>query len=96
MSAPHARRVDLGDVRLHVELRGAGPELLLLHGFTGDGTTWQEVAEDLARDHRVLTLDLLGHGRSDAPAGVKLAPAIPETMRPRNSHPRLGDTAMRR
>ena len=68
MSAPHARRVDLGDVRLHVELRGAGPELLLLHGFTGDGTTWQEVAEDLARDHRVLTLDLLGHGRSDAPA----------------------------
>ena len=60
--------MDLGDVRLHLELRGAGPEVLLLHGFTGDVTTWREVAEDLARDHRVLAVDLLGHGRSDAPA----------------------------
>ncbi len=67
MSAPHALRVELGDVRLHVELRGAGPPLLLLHGFTGDGGAWGEIAADLARDHRVLAPDLLGHGRSDAP-----------------------------
>jgi pimeloyl-ACP methyl ester carboxylesterase len=51
----------------HVE-RGAGPALLLVHGFAGIAETWDAVADDLARDHAVYALDLLGFGGSDKPA----------------------------
>lgn len=61
-------RVVLGDVAVHVEVHGAGPPLLLLHGFTGSAATWAETIPALARDHRMIVVDLLGHGESDAPA----------------------------
>ncbi|MGH7541218.1 MAG: 2-succinyl-6-hydroxy-2,4-cyclohexadiene-1-carboxylate synthase [Gemmatimonadota bacterium] len=52
--------------RLHVSLRGAGEPLLLLHGFTGSGAAWGErTLRGLAATHRVLAVDLPGHGRSD-------------------------------
>ena len=48
--------------------RGQGQPLLMLHGFTGDGTTWRSIGEQLAQDYQCIALDLLGHGDSDAPA----------------------------
>jgi 2-succinyl-6-hydroxy-2,4-cyclohexadiene-1-carboxylate synthase len=36
--------------------------VLLLHGFTGDRTVWDEVARELAATHRVVVTDLPGHG----------------------------------
>ena len=47
--------------------RGQGQPLLLLHGFTGDGTTWRGIGDSLSQDYELLALDLLGHGDSDAP-----------------------------
>ena len=44
-----------------------GTPLVLLHGFTGSTATWQPHRESLARQRRVVAVDLLGHGRSDAP-----------------------------
>lgn len=52
---------------LHLEERGAGPRLVLIHGFTQSGRSWGPVAEALARHHRLVCLDAPGHGRS---AGV--------------------------
>src|SRR6201998_4502697 len=53
--------------RIAFRRRGHGPTVLMLHGFP----TWSyhsaEVAEDLARDHTVITLDFLGYGSSDKP-----------------------------
>jgi 2-succinyl-6-hydroxy-2,4-cyclohexadiene-1-carboxylate synthase len=43
---------------------------LLLHGFTGDGTTWSPVRAGLRRWGRTVTVDLVGHGRSPAPDDV--------------------------
>jgi pimeloyl-ACP methyl ester carboxylesterase len=42
---------------------GAGPALVLLHGLAMDGAVWQEVVEDLRRDHRLIrpTLPLGAH-----------------------------------
>lgn len=48
---------------------GSGPVLLLLHGIAGSGRAWREVLPDLARDHRVIAPDLLGHGESAKPIG---------------------------
>jgi 2-succinyl-6-hydroxy-2,4-cyclohexadiene-1-carboxylate synthase len=53
-------------VRLHAETVGAGPRLVLAHGFTQTGATWGPMAGDLARDHQVISVDLPGHGGSSA------------------------------
>ncbi len=64
------RYFDAGGVRIRYVDAGAGPAVVLVHGFTGDiERSWVNtgVLPDLARDHRVLALDLRGHGRSDKP-----------------------------
>jgi 2-succinyl-6-hydroxy-2,4-cyclohexadiene-1-carboxylate synthase len=42
--------------------RGTGRPLVLLHGFTGAGTSWSEHVDALAVRHRVIAPDLPGHG----------------------------------
>jgi 2-succinyl-6-hydroxy-2,4-cyclohexadiene-1-carboxylate synthase len=60
--------VDVGDgLRLHVQVSGDGTPLVLLHGFTGSAESWSALRPRLAAGHRVLAVDLPGHGRSDAP-----------------------------
>ena len=67
-------RVELTDgVRYAVHEAGTGAPLLLLHGFTGSGTTWAAWLPDLAHDHRTIAVDLLGHGGSDAPTSSRHA-----------------------
>ena len=48
-------------------LKCGGEGILLLHGFTGDGDVWRAYAPVLARHATVVAVDLIGHGRSDAP-----------------------------
>lgn len=55
-------------VRLGVRSHGEGAPLLLLHGFTGRGSGWATHLPALRASHRTIVVDLLGHGRSDAPA----------------------------
>ena len=55
-----------GGVRIHFEVHGQGPPVLLVHGFPLSGRLWDRVCELLATDHRVIVPDLRGHGRSDA------------------------------
>jgi len=55
--------------RLFFRLAGAGePTLILLHGWCSNLGHWQPTARRLRRTHRVLSVDMRGHGRSDAPA----------------------------
>lgn len=61
-------RLIVNDVRLEVRVRGRGEPVLLLHGFTGRGSSLGSLARALRRHgHRTISVDLLGHGRSDAP-----------------------------
>src|SRR5438552_14826143 len=57
-------------VRLHYDLHGDPgdrPPLLLSHGFSASGRMWDLNVAALARDREVLTWDMRGHARSDAP-----------------------------
>jgi pimeloyl-ACP methyl ester carboxylesterase len=56
--------------KLFVEVRGNGLPITLLHGYPLDHTIWDDVADRLAKDARVITPDLRGQGRSPAPEGV--------------------------
>jgi len=45
-----------------------GPEILLIHGFAQSHMSWiRQVKSDLAKDFRIITYDLRGHGNSDKP-----------------------------
>jgi N-formylmaleamate deformylase len=55
-------------VRLHALEYGDGPPLVIVPGITSPAITWEWLAEDLARDRRVLVLDVRGRGLSDRPA----------------------------
>jgi pimeloyl-[acyl-carrier protein] methyl ester esterase len=50
---------------LHSEVRGAGPEVVLVHGFALHAGVWDGIAERLASWYRVHAVDLPGHGRSN-------------------------------
>jgi 2-succinyl-6-hydroxy-2,4-cyclohexadiene-1-carboxylate synthase len=54
---------------LHAEVSGSGPALVLLHGFTGSVATWEPARALLAARHRVVAIDLPGHGGSPPPDG---------------------------
>jgi pimeloyl-[acyl-carrier protein] methyl ester esterase len=56
---------------LHVEIRGTGPDLVLLHGWALHGGMWGPWLDELAEHARLHVLDLPGHGRSAWPAGVR-------------------------
>lgn len=43
------------------------PDLLMLHGFMGDGRVFRHLTEALAPCCNPVTIDLLGHGQSDKP-----------------------------
>ena len=43
---------------------GKGATFFMLHGAAGCSEQWAEVTDDLAREHRVIALDLPGHGIS--------------------------------
>ena len=43
-----------------------GPPMLLIHGYTDNSRSWSLLAPYL-KAHRLLAIDLRGHGKSDAP-----------------------------
>lgn len=59
-------RVRVNGIELNVATAGAGPTVVLLHGFPHTWRVWSEIIGPLSRDHRVLAPDLRGFGDSTA------------------------------
>lgn len=56
--------------RLAYEVRGHSERaVVFIHGWSGDRSHWHHQVEGLTLERRLVTLDLLGHGDSDAPEG---------------------------
>jgi len=60
---------DDGAVEIAYQIGGAGPALLLLHGFPQTKAIWHQVAPALARDFTIVAADLRGYGQSSKPHG---------------------------
>lgn len=53
--------------RIHYVEQGSGPVVVLIHGLADDTSVWRASMEPLARNFRVIAVDLIGHGRSAKP-----------------------------
>jgi haloacetate dehalogenase len=62
-------RCTVGEADYFVAQGGAGPPVLLLHGFPQTHVCWQQIAPRLAAAHSIVAPDLRGYGASRAPAG---------------------------
>ena len=66
---------DVNGIRLYYEIHGVGQPLVLLHGGLGSGEMFGPVLSLLAKQHRVVLVDLQGHGRTadiDRPIDFRL------------------------
>jgi len=56
-------------VRIHYELEGEGPPLVLLHGLSEDLDFWRDYGyvDPLKNDYKLILIDARGHGASDKP-----------------------------
>jgi magnesium chelatase accessory protein len=63
-----SRFVRAGGLRWHVQIAGAGPVLLLLHGTGAATHSWRDLLAPLAKHFTVVAPDLPGHGFTDQPA----------------------------
>jgi pimeloyl-ACP methyl ester carboxylesterase len=60
--------IDVKGLRIAYERAGAGPALVLLHGYVGDGaTTWRRQIEALSDEFTVVAWDAPGAGGSSDP-----------------------------
>ena len=60
--------IETGVVTANVRVEGEGAPIVLIHGFGAALDWWDAIAPGLARDHKVIRLDLIGHGGTEAPA----------------------------
>src|SRR5207245_8301950 len=60
--------IDRDGVKLFYEASGSGdPPFVFVHGWTCNHTHFAPQIEHFAKDHRVVAVDLRGHGASGAP-----------------------------
>ena len=65
--------IELDGYRVHYIDRGAGPAIVLIHGFGGQTYSFRNILPILERDHRVIAVDLKGYGYSERDAGAGLS-----------------------
>ena len=67
-NAGRGRSVAVNGIELYYETHGEGEPLILLHGFNGSIRAWEKFVPDLAKDFKVIAVDMRGHGRSTNPS----------------------------
>jgi magnesium chelatase accessory protein len=63
-----SRFVTAGGLTWHVQVMGAGPVILLVHGTGASTHSWRDVLPRLALRHTVVAPDLPGHGFTSSPS----------------------------
>ncbi len=70
-------------LRLYTQIEGAGPDVVLIHGWGWHGGIWAGLVDQLAARYRLTVPDLPGHGRSKTSPRYELdelAASVAETV----------------
>jgi pimeloyl-ACP methyl ester carboxylesterase len=65
--------IDIDGYSVHYVDQGAGPAIVLIHGFGGHTYSYRHLIPNFARDHRVIAVDLKGYGYSERNASAGLS-----------------------
>ncbi len=65
--SPRGHTVQVNDIEMYYQDTGHGRPLVLLHGFGGSSQNWRPFTAKLAKHHRLILVDLRGHGDSTNP-----------------------------
>jgi len=79
-------KVEFKQVNIHYEEQGSGSAVVLLHGFLEGSWMWKEIVPALEKRHRVITIDLPGHGQSDSIGYVHTMEEMAEAVQAVVSH----------
>lgn len=60
-------KLDRDGVKIHYEVHGKGPTILLSHGYSSTARMWDGQVEALKDRYQVVVWDFRGHGESDYP-----------------------------
>lgn len=66
---------EVNGIDLYYEIHGSGRPMILLHGGLGSGEMFGPILPQLSAEHRVIAVDLQGHGRTadiDRPIDIRL------------------------
>lgn len=75
------------NTRIAVECRGSGPNLLIVHGGSGDRKRWQPLLPLFASRFTVCAMDRRGHGESEVGSNYSLQKEIDDVVAVANSRP---------
>jgi sigma-B regulation protein RsbQ len=68
IGAAQSKFAKLDGARIHYVNYGKGSDaIVLIHGWTMNMDNWRDQISDLSKQHRVIAVDLPGHGKSDKP-----------------------------
>ena len=68
---------------------GKGTAVVLIHGFLENATMWRNFIPEISKKNRVITIDLLGHGKSDCLGYVHSMELFAETIEAVLKHLRI-------
>ena len=69
------------NVDIYYTDQGKGTAIILIHGFLENASMWNDIAPELSKRNRVITVDLLGHGNSDCLGYVHSMELFAETIK---------------
>jgi len=57
--------INYKNININFSSEGNGSAVVLLHGFLEDISIWKNLSKELVKKYKVVTIDLLGHGKTD-------------------------------
>ena len=57
--------LDHKGTQIYYNVQGKGDAVVLLHGFLENSNMWDALIPNLEKHHKIITIDLLGHGKSE-------------------------------
>jgi pimeloyl-ACP methyl ester carboxylesterase len=74
------KSISFKNATIYFSEKGTGNTVVLLHGFLENKTMWKNVIPALSKRNRIISIDLLGHGKSDCLGYVHSMELFAETI----------------
>lgn len=68
------------NIQIAFTVEGKGKTIVLLHGFLESSTIWKNVVSAFKETHQIITIDLLGHGKTEKLGYIHSMETMAETV----------------